>query len=76
MYLIKKNGGLISKEVKKIGFDTKIEFDAEYEDWTCYCSKKIFLDYNIIVNIEIILDKIARKYNGNIDGFGTYGNLD
>lgn len=68
-------GELISKEISSLGFSISIENDVETNTWTCYCSKKMMLDYNLISEFETKLDSIAKKVGGYIDGFGTYGNL-
>jgi len=69
-----EDGNKIASEIKEKGFNTSLEYDKEEKAWTCYCTKNMFLDYEAIIEIESLLDNVAKKYNGKIDGFATYGN--
>ena len=70
-----EQGLLLEKRVKELGFNTSVEQDEIGSTWTCYCQKFMFLDYYKIVEIENMLNTISKEYNGYIDGFGTFGNL-
>lgn len=71
----KKFGEQIIRELIEKGFKTNLDYDKEYESWTCYCTKNTFLEYTNIVTIEKYLEKVASKNFGKLDGFATYGNL-
>ncbi|GGE71591.1 ribonuclease E inhibitor RraB [Priestia taiwanensis] len=53
------------------GFDCELQYSDEYEDWTCYCSKKMFVRYEKIIAIQQQLNELGEKVGGHIDGWAT-----
>jgi regulator of RNase E activity RraB len=70
----------MAKAARDLGFETSIkaidEGDEELPPYTCYCSKWVIASLENVTAIEIELSKVARKFGGDIDGFGTTGNVD
>jgi hypothetical protein len=66
------NGEKILKLVQEQGFkNCNVDKDEKYNTWTCYCQKKMLLDYNVIISIQKSLDKISKPYGGYSDGWGV-----
>ncbi|RYD35817.1 MAG: ribonuclease E inhibitor RraB [Verrucomicrobiaceae bacterium] len=57
------------------GYSTKISVDPEDETVTCYCTKRMLLDYEALVSAQSELDVIAEAFGGYCDGWGTFGNV-
>ncbi|MDE5055329.1 ribonuclease E inhibitor RraB [Niallia taxi] len=66
----KKSGELISKIANKDGFITSVELDDNGE-WTCFCSKDLLINYEIIIKIQEYLGKISLPYKGFTDGWAV-----
>jgi hypothetical protein len=64
----------MATEIESIGFNTSVEYDAETNEWTCYCGVNLIPQYLVIVGIEKKLMSKAKEYGGYLDGFGSYGN--
>ena len=69
-------GNAVAAVAREQGFTTSVEQDAETANWTCYCAKTIVPSYDEVVQIETLLDGIARLHGGHADGFGSFGNAD
>lgn len=72
----RKAGDQVAAKAQKLGFEIKVDQDAESLEWTCYCTKTIIPEYSEVVSIEQKLDSIAKVIGGHIDGFGSFGNAD
>ena len=70
-----ESGIQVALQAKKLGFETSVKKDGETEDWTCYCTISLIVNYSEVVRIEEELSFIAQPYGGYIDGFGTFGNV-
>jgi hypothetical protein len=64
----------VAADTKELGFATSVEQDEATLEWTCYCTKTIVPTFAAVRTIERQLDKIARKFGGHADGFGSFGN--
>lgn len=53
---------------------TSIEYDDEFDIWTCYTSIKVVPELSKIVSIENKFLEIALKNNCSYEGFGSFGN--
>ena len=69
-------GNQVAREVRALAFDASVEYDEETKQWTCYCTKSIIPHYETVIAIEEQVDSIAQRYDGRIDGFGSYGNAE
>lgn len=58
------------------GYITKIAVDPDEEAVTCYCTRNMLLDYDALIAVQSELDTIARRFEGYIDGWGTFGNFE
>lgn len=72
----KDMGDLLFKKINKIGFQTELSYDEEFEEWTCVCSKYMIPCYHSVLEIESELNCLAGLFDSNIDGFGSYGNVE
>ena len=53
---------------------TSIEYNQEFDVWTCYSSMRIVPDLQKVISIENDLFQIAIKNNCSYEGFGSFGN--
>lgn len=53
---------------------TSIEYNQEFDIWTCYSSIKLIPDLKKVISIENDLFQIAIKNNCTYEGFGSFGN--
>ncbi len=51
-----------------------VDYEAEEESLTLYCKIAMIPNYDDVVEVEVLLDNIAKKFGGWLDGFGSYGN--
>ncbi|MHC1683390.1 MAG: ribonuclease E inhibitor RraB [Clostridiaceae bacterium] len=65
-----ENGEKIKQLIEQDGFDCSLEVNEEMEEWTCYCSKKMKLDYEKLILTQEFLNKVSKPYNGFSDGWG------
>jgi hypothetical protein len=70
------SGLAVASRVRPLGFDASLDQDDQTGEWTCYCTKLLVPTYDTVVEIESLLDSIAREVGGYADGFGTFGNAD
>ncbi|MDE4085369.1 ribonuclease E inhibitor RraB [Planococcus maritimus] len=66
----KKNGEAILKTLRSSGFTCELEQDEETEEWTCYCSITMLLNYEEIIEVQRRLDELSKPYDGYADGWG------
>lgn len=66
------NGEKIRSIVEIEGFECSLKKD-ETDTWTCYCSKSLVLNYELLIEIQQRLDKLSQPYGGYCDGWGTFG---
>ncbi len=69
-------GNVVATRAAELGFATNVEQDAESQEWTCYCTKRLVPTFDAVVAIEQQLEALARDVGGYADGFGTFGNAD
>ena len=55
-------------------YSVRINVDEEDNSVTCYCMRKMLLDYDQLIACQNQLDAIARQHGSYIDGWGTFGN--
>ena len=58
------------------GYGVSISVDEEDGAVTCYCVRRMLLDYDALMACQAELDEMGQKYGGWIDGWGTFGNGD
>ena len=51
-----------------------LDFNEEFEDWTCTCSKEMFLIYEDIVEMQKELSTLSEEFGGYTDGWGRLFN--
>ncbi|MGN4425332.1 ribonuclease E inhibitor RraB [Bacillus cereus group sp. MYBK30-1] len=65
------SGERILLQLKENGLNGELNYDEEFEEWTCICSKEMMLNYEDIVRIQEELDELSKQLGGYIDGWGT-----
>lgn len=65
-------GEKVLSEVKKLGLTCELQYEEEFEEWTCICSKEMLLNYEDIVEIQNDLNELSRGLGGYVDGWGTF----
>ncbi|MED1405505.1 ribonuclease E inhibitor RraB [Bacillus mycoides] len=65
-------GERILLQLKELGLNGELQYDEEFEEWTCICSKEVTLDYEDIVRIQKELDELSGKLGGYVDGWGMF----
>ncbi|MFS0767072.1 ribonuclease E inhibitor RraB [Peribacillus phoenicis] len=60
-------------QLKGKEFDCELEQDEETKEWTCFCSKEMFLKYDEIIEVQKRLDELSKPYGGYTDGWATFG---
>jgi hypothetical protein len=58
-------------EIKAEGFDIKVELGADKSSWLCQATKQMIPRYEDLTRIRKRFDEIARKFQGEYDGWGT-----
>lgn len=69
----KENGEKLVELFSNEGFKAELNYDDEFEEWTCELSKRMLLDYQEIINIQNYIDEISEPLGGYSDGWGTFG---
>ena len=67
-------GNEIGAEAERLGYAFSVEQDPESKEWTCYCRREMIATYPAIVAAQSELEALARRHNGYIDGWGSFGN--
>jgi hypothetical protein len=67
----KQSGEAVLKALSDDGLNCELEQDDETEEWTCYCLKKMLLNYEEIIDIQKRLDGLSIPYGGQTDGWGV-----
>lgn len=62
----------VGNAATQIGFATSVSKDDEGPDWTCCCTKLMVPDHSAITDIENMLDSMAKRVGGRIDGWGAF----
>ena len=65
-----ENGNKVKEIMTSKGFSCIVDQDETSKAWTCYCTKKIMLNYDNIINIQKMIDDIAKPFRGYSDGWG------
>ncbi|MDA1762260.1 ribonuclease E inhibitor RraB [Bacillus cereus] len=66
------NGEKIIGRVQALGLNCELDYNEEFEDWTCTCSKEMFLIYEDIVEMQKELNKLGEEFGGYTDGWGAF----
>ncbi|MBD7938540.1 ribonuclease E inhibitor RraB [Cytobacillus sp. Sa5YUA1] len=66
-----KNGKATLDILNKQGFNCELEQDEETREWTCYCTKKMIISYDDIINVQQQLEDLCKPYGGYPDGWGV-----
>src|ERR1043166_3129020 len=45
-------GNAVAQRAEPLGFITDVDYDAETEAWTCYCTKVVIPEYQPILGIQ------------------------
>ena len=64
----------IAPSVEAAGYSVNISVDQENNSITCYCMRKMLLDYDSLIFCQNELDEIGRRNGCYIDEWGTFGN--
>ena len=65
-------GEKILSEITKLGLNYELQYEEEFEEWTCMCSKEMLLNYEDIVGIQKDLNEVSKGLGGYVDGWGTF----
>jgi len=80
------SGDAIVQALTQAGYDAHVEYDEGEPDedgqidpddeefgpsWTVFANVRMVPDYHEVVRIQTDLDRIARPYGGNCDGWGV-----
>lgn len=66
------DGEAFQKALEREGMQNSLEYDRENNEWTCYYSKKMYLRYEDIINIQTKINELGKPYNAYVDGWGTF----
>ena len=66
------NGEKIIGRLQELGLNCELDYNEEFEDWTCTCSKEMFLIYEDIVEMQKELNKLGEEFGGYTDGWGAF----
>ncbi|EMK2593962.1 ribonuclease E inhibitor RraB [Bacillus cereus] len=66
------NGEKIIGRLQELGLNCELDYNEEFEDWTCTCSKEMFLIYEDIVEMQKELNKLGEEFGGYIDSWGAF----
>lgn len=66
------SGEKIIDRLKVLGLNCELDFNEEFEDWTCTSSKEMFLVYEDIVEMQKDLNTLSEGFGGYTDGWGTF----
>lgn len=69
-------GNRLARDHDLAAFSSSVEQDAESGAWTVYCTRVLIPTYASIVQLEMLLSKVADRYGGFSDGFGSFGNAE
>lgn len=79
-----ENADQIADEAENSGFQSHVFFDngstSEEEGesvaatWKCVCSKFMIPEHSDIQDAKVTIARIARKFNGQFESWGTFGN--
>lgn len=65
----------IAPLASELGYTAQISVDEEDNSVTCYCMRRMLLDYDALIAAQNELDAIAQSHGGYADGWGTFGNI-
>jgi regulator of RNase E activity RraB len=60
----------------KRGYDTDIAERDSRSTYDVYCTKRMVLNYDSVIKVQLELNKLAGPLGGYSDGWGTFGNKD
>lgn len=67
----KEKSDIAKKELNDSGFLTDTIKSVDGKNWLCLAEKEIVPDAKVLTGIRIQLEKLARKFGGNYDGWET-----
>ncbi|PEY99125.1 cytoplasmic protein [Bacillus sp. AFS018417] len=67
-----KNGEELLLQLNTVGFHCELLYDEEFDEWTCTCSREMMLKYGDIIATQKKLSEISKKFDGYVDGWGTF----
>lgn len=80
-----QNAEQIADAAEDAGFELQVFFDnatSSEEDsnakptWKCVCSKSMIPTHAGIQETKSLLDNLSRKFNGQLESWGTFGNAE
>ncbi|MDP4090027.1 MAG: ribonuclease E inhibitor RraB, partial [Bacillota bacterium] len=66
-------GEKVKELAEQEGFECFVDRDDEFDEWICYCTKSMMLDYKELNEVQSFLNELSRPYKGFADGWGTFG---
>lgn len=77
-----ENADQIADEAENSGFQSHVFFEngstseeeAVAATWKCVCSKPMIPEHSGIQDAKATVVRIARKFNGQFESWGTFGN--
>ncbi len=64
----------LAEVARKAGYRVSIYASPECGGWTCECSTRTLLTYDIAIAIQRELEEMSASFGGRPDGWGTIGN--
>ncbi len=68
-----EDGMKLQPLVEAQGFQCALECDDDSEKWTLYCTKRMLLEYQQLLDTQALLHKLSKPFGGYSDGWGTFG---
>jgi len=65
------NGKKINKEMERKDFICTTTKNFNGSRWTSECSKEMVLELNQIIEVQEMINKLAKQYKGYSDGWGV-----
>jgi regulator of RNase E activity RraB len=73
----KEQAEALASELRKIGYQSQVDDSREFDlDWTCTASVTTLATYDVVIAIQNELEVISKPFGGEVDGWGTLGNVD
>ena len=60
-----------AKAIGGLGCDVKVQLAADKTNWLCFANRLMVPDSDTLVGLRSRFNEIARKGNGEYDGWGT-----
>ena len=59
---------------ENLSFISDLDYDDDTDSWTCWCSKSMIPEYDLLIQTQKQLNKLAKKVGGHADGWSSFGN--